>query len=89
MVMKCRNTKPNILVTEVKDSSCSQSSASLPSPVCSPNAWRTRWRLPEYPGTPHFLLSSPSSGGLMAMADLWETCRSMAAFGSEAEIQSR
>jgi hypothetical protein len=53
--------------------SISEPSARLhlaPSPLCSLNAWRTRWRLPGYPGTRHSSSASPSSGGLMAMAGL-------------------
>jgi hypothetical protein len=43
--------------------------ARLRSPVCSSNAWRTRWRLPV-PKTPHSLSASPSIGGLMAKGGL-------------------
>lgn len=40
--------------------SISQPSARLhlaPSPLCSPNAWRTKWRLPGYRGTPYSSIS--------------------------------
>jgi hypothetical protein len=70
MVMRRLNNKLIIFVVEAWMLLLSQPSARLPSPLCSPTPWRTRWRLPGYRGTPHSSSASPSSGGLMAMAGL-------------------